>query len=367
MSIIKNINKDEFVYNIGHKKISRFLPQEWGLERKTPFTTTNGFKVLCRYTYKMNNALQNIKKFYKKEFNSDNSYTIDEYIGIFQNLVNKINDIVTKKSCLLDDKEYNEDLPFEKQRNFVTYERERKILKTANKQAFVWDSGEMIGFSKDAYLKLLPLVKKMFMIEKMCSFTTRKFWKSEMTKPRKIDMNKPFKLVVRVVFPQNWRNIDQSHNIADYYRNKKYVSASIIDEKHIKNLFMYNLWKHSEAALLLLDCNEQNFVCADATDSYSEEAIDGIIPFNDDFFASQVNRVDYIRRNKKDYDFFSNAVEISTPKGVLSEIKGVSEVNLKNPKIIGVIAPNKISTEYAKKLAQKNKVPFYQINTFTQG
>ena len=357
----------EIVFDIKGKKISRDLPKHWGYDISDIFCSTkNAFMDFCRYVHKMQRALFEIKKFYKEEFNKDNSYTIDEYIGIFDNTIEKLNGLILNEEWLKTSKKNKTYLPLDKQNTFAISHREQYYK--LNRKAFVFEYGsEMVGFSDEAYGEILSLAKKIFMIEKMCSFTTRKFWQKEITDVKDLDLqNKPFKIIARVIMPKNWRANEDNKTVMNYYNNKIYTSSSLIDEKHKTNLFMFQNWKHSRAAILILEYDDKKFLCADTNDSFSEENINGLNPLDSHAFYSTVSRIDQENVNENNHEFFSQAVEIATPKGIISKLWGVSEINMKNAKVVGVIAPNKISIEFAKEEAEKRNVPLFLDNIFEQ-
>ncbi len=338
---------------IESKKISRCLPKDWDLKGKRyPLLYYLEFS---KYVESMYSHLLDIKKYYEKDFNEDNTYTIQEYIDLFNVITRKLTVLLATDDVI---KKIGKFGFFSPKDSFcVTSVFD---LQKLDKKAFkISEDGSVVGFNDEIYKKVEPLVKKIFMIEKMCSFTTRKFWAKEITDIKDFCVNKPYKILARVVFPDNWRATKEEKEVRNYYKNKIYTSASIIDEKHTNNLFMYYDWKHEKAAILILSYDENNFVCANYFDSMSEEYINNKNPLFQPTEHSDVFKVDETTIDDRKHEFYSNATEIATPKGILNNIMECSEVNLKNPKVVGVIAPNALSINFAKKEAEKRNVPVF--------
>ena len=94
-------------YNIdlkGHK-ILKNLPKIWDTaDVDKPINEMFVLDDFGNYAKRMYGCLNGIKKFYEKEFNEDNTNTIDEYIGLFYSIIKKINKLLLNelsalKSC----------------------------------------------------------------------------------------------------------------------------------------------------------------------------------------------------------------------------------------------------------------------------
>lgn len=349
------------IFNCDLSNIKRKLPKRWEVDVTKNQSTTNGLIDLSTYVMHMHRALLDIKQYYEEDFNNDNTYSIDDYISLFNLSVKKINKLLLNRYNAISST--NKDYEFDVENSFCTFMKFQ--YRKLNKKAFVFDKNslDMYGFTDETYEKLLPLVNKIFMIEKMCSFTTRKFWEKEITKIENFEPEKPYKIIVRVITPMNWRSYDNSIVAHNYFKNKIYTSASLIDEQTNKNLINYAEWSFTKAAILILAYDNNSFVCAKETDTYSEEYINKEMPpiGNADFYSS-VNLVDEEIKNDNLHEFFSKGLEIATPKAILENVWNFTEVDMKNPKVVGVISPNKKSTKYAKQFADEYNVPLYNIN-----
>ena len=354
-------------------KIHRQFPQRWEKDIVEMFSTTNGLVDFSRYTINMDRALKSIKKFYENEFNQDpliksSENTIDDYLQIFNNITGKIAKIIL-------DKEYTngydfDDYSFNTEFNFCVlskndYDKLNKNLfyiKTNLKFKKNRHNVDLLGFNDATYKKLLPLAKEMFMLEKYCSFVTRKFWQKEITSIIELDLKKPFKIITRVLFPENWREGKNKKELEKFYNNKIYESASLIDEQHKINLIFAS--ETIVAALLILEYDEDKFLCANLSDAYSEEYINNKNPFVKKSFYSSVSKINSYKDKDNIHEFFADATEIATPKGILAYNYTYNEVDMKNAKVVGVIAPNEKSVEFAKKEATKRGVPLFVDTNF---
>ena len=315
----------------GHK-LTKTLPKQWitsdiDQPKGRELFVLEDFEV---YLNKLHASLLGIKKYYEKEFNKDSSYAIDDLIALYNNAYNKIVNYLIPGSPFL-----NMD----------------KIKIDSEK--FVFNKGRVCGFTDKFYDRINYYAKLMFMIEKICSFTTRKFWQKEMTKFEDLDLNKNYKILVKCVFPYAWRGCDmsKSQKIDQYMKSRVFHSTSIIDENHFYNLFCTNI--NSKYALLIIDYDDEKFVCASPTDSYSEEVIDRKNLIKDKYIFSDVLLQSDENINDQNHKFFAEAVECETPQGLLNNIKFYTEVNFKeiNPK--AVIAPNEESVEFANEIAKQ--------------
>ena len=339
-------------------KISRILPKYWNFtyEWKNLNVKPNGLLGFASYLQKMKVGLKDIKKFYEQDFNENNDYSIDTYIALFNNLLSQIDDILLNKSNIKQIKKAYR-IRGKVDISNLHYDYYKKLI---NKNAFVYnDNKDMYGFSNAAYEKLAPLAKKIFMIEKMCSFTTRKFWQNEITDIKDFNIKKPYTIIARVILPENWRPIGNKKFIKEYYKKRIYTSASLIDKSHTENVFSSYSSKY---ALLILKFDNDKFICADNDDAFSEEFINGANPYADKTEYTFVNLVDEQEIDNNEHKLYSIGVEIFTPKGILNKLKydyQYSEINMKNAEIVGVISPNKSSNEFAESQAKKINVPVY--------
>ena len=123
-----------------------------------------------------------------------------------------------------------------------------------------------------------------------------------------------------------------------------------------------------EMAILLLEYDDKSFVCADAEDDFSEEEIDGFSTSETQTEYTNVFAVSNDNVNGKQHKIFANAVETATPMSIFRMLDHslYSEVNMKDPKVFGVVAPNEESIEFAKKIAEQYKVKFITPQDFNK-
>lgn len=333
----------------GHK-ISRVLPKEWTTSDKDKpnkeFFVLEDFAI---YLTKMYDSLIGIKKNYQKEFDADSPYTIDDFIDLFNNAFAKI-----VRSFVPDSKARYKLLAKQRKDSITGNIRKRfSVLEDVpkNTENFVFKHGKAIGFTDELYKKINKYANQIFMIEKISSFTTRKFWQQEMTKADELDLNKKYKILVKCVFPNGWRESNNSKKFSDYMDSRAFYSTSLIDENHFYSTFLS--FTTGPYALLLVDYDDKNFVCASPTDSYSEEVIDRKNLLKEKKIFSDILLQSEEDINNKNHKFFAEAVECETPKNLLENLKFYTEVNIRNIKPKAVIAPNKYSIEFAQQVAKE--------------
>ena len=333
---------------LSSKKVIRDLPQDWeSVKEGTNYKQVDvEFGTYCEKLY---NSLLGIKKYYEKDFNADNTYTIDECIELFESSYNKILTILRPKTD-----EQAREILFSRPERFEIFKNKKKI----NKDVYKRDSlGIICGFSNWGYEKILPNAKKIFMLEKFCAFTTRKFWKREITKIQNLDMKKPFKILVKCIFPYNWRMDGVTQDLREYYNQRIYSSTSLVDEKTTSQVFTMPTSK--VVAALIVDYDNKIFVCASNEDSFSEEKINDNNKLLYKVDYSNVMLVDESNTHKTNHKCYANAVETETPKNILNNIFSYSEVNVKNAKPVGVLVPNIESYNFAKQEAERRNLPLY--------
>ena len=352
-----------FEIEYDNEKILRKLPKSWKSRSNDLNNKVYGNYEIAEYCRKLFDSLLGIKKYDEQKFNKNNSWTIDEYIQIFNSIYKQIFDTLIDKNMA---KAYfnmqkNPSNDFDRYKKFYIF----SFTKTYNKSAFVFekdtDEKEVIGFSSKAYKAIEPLFKKLFMLEKMCAFTTRKFWRDELTKFEDLDLSKKYKILVKVVFKKNWRTQKLTKKLKNYYNERIYQSASLIDPKNKNKIFTFHTLNENYA-LLLMDYDDNTYVCSSPDDDYSEEQIDGKNPIitqakYTDLFLQDVEIVD-----GKVHKLYADTVECLTPNVVLHNTKMFSEVNLKNAKPIAVISPNKSNLCFASQKAKELNLPLLQFD-----
>lgn len=337
-------------------KVTRVLPKSW---RNRIFgEKVFGDVEFATYCKKLYTSLLGIKKYYKSDFNKDNTHPIDEYIDLFNDLYDKFlnlsisNNQINKYFEECKKKEIDVDLNgrFDIFENLL--QRNKDIYKTNAKN-------ETTGFTENGYNQVKKIAKQMFVMEKLCAFTTRKFWKNELTNIDKLNLKSKFKILVKCVMRDEWRQDHKSKDEQEFLNDRIYCSASLIDENSKEKLFA--LTSIDTFAIMIMDCDEKDIICASNKDSYSEEHIDNQNLIKDKKEFTKILLQDNIAINGKNHKLFAEAVECETPKNILKNIKRYSEVNLRSAKPIGIICPNLQSEKFCQKQAKKLNLPLYSF------
>ena len=340
-----------FDVSLKSHKISKSLPKVWKTaDKDSPETEMFVLEDFSMYAKKLFDSLVGIKMFYEKEFNADNTNTIDEYIDLFNiSFGSFINELVEDSGYVFGLTVYDV-LKSHKKREDLRFFSLLEDVKKSPKYFTFDEKGKVNGFNDATHKRLSRHAKQLFMIEKMCSFTTRKFWQNEITSFKDLDLKKPYKILVKCIMSNDWRKEKRSKKLTKYMESRKYYSTSLINEKTFTKTFFSGFQSY---ALLLVDYDNKEFVCASPSDDYSEEVIDRINMLSEKKVFSDVLLQDKITRNKKIHKFFAEAVECETPKNILHCVGLYSEINFKNIKPKAVIAPNEDSFDFAQNLAKE--------------
>ncbi len=340
----------ELKLDIKEHKLTKTLPQVWLTpDRDIPENEMFVLEDFSVYAKKLYASLLGIKKFYQDKFNKNNTYTIDEYLQLFDSAYNKILNVfvpTTQATKIISSDKTLKQKDYNAETRFLLLE---KVLQNNNNFKFD-ENNNLIGFSDETYLKIKNKVKQLFLIEKLCSFTTREFWKEEITSFEDLDLNKPYKILVKCVLKDGWRKEGKSKKLDNFMKSKIFNSTSLIDNKHFYNTFFAFT---SQYALLLIDYSDKDYVCASAKDSYSEEVIDNknLLEFKRVF--SDILLQNEINENQQNHKFYAEAVECETPQNILDNIELYTEVNMKHIKPKAVIVPNYDSIDFAKQVAKE--------------
>ena len=150
-----------------------------------------------------------------------------------------------------------------------------------------------------------------------------------------------------------------------YYKERIYSSASLIDNETKDKIFNFNNSRNT-MAILLMDYDDNCFVCASKSDNYSEETIDGENPILLKSVYSEIMTQSCDEVHGKIHKLYADAVETLTPIYILKNVKTFSEINLKNAKPKAVISPNKQSVKFSQEMAEKLGVPFIYSKSFME-
>lgn len=340
------------VYDIKLKnnKISKKFPKVWTTaDKDNPDNEMFVLEDFSVYAKKLYKSLIGIKKYYEKDFNASNICTINSYIDLFNDNLNSILSVICSGS------EHATKVTAFQALNGISLDHDERfdLLENVVKDSkhFVFDKNEkVVGFTDSTYSKISSFAKQIFIIEKLCSFTTRKFWQEEITKFEDLDLNKNYKILVKCVMPDGWRRERKSKKLNQYMESRSYHSTSLIDQNNFYRTF-FSFTGHY--ALLLMDYEDKDFICASPSDDYSEEVINGTNLISDKKVFSNILLQDELNEDQKNHKFFAEAVECETPKNILNNIRLYSEINLRNIKPRAVISPNLESLDFAENVAKQ--------------
>ena len=167
-------------------------------------------------------------------------------------------------------------------------------------------------------------------------------------------------MIVKIVFPHGWRSdLFIAKRMEKFTQNRKYQSASLINNKSLFCLFNY--FNNKESALFIYEPDSSKIVCANKYDAYSDEYINNRNPYWESNCFSSLSLIDSQNIDGDLHDLYANATEVATPNVLLHNGGTYNELVIRDPKIIGVLAPNKNSEKYAKKLATEKNVPYYGV------
>lgn len=310
-------------------------------------------KELFYYVSIMHHDLLQIKKFYKKEFLKIAGNSIDEYIGLFQKYANSLFSTCFYAKQLIVQKNF----PFATHYNL--FWKDGKFL-YGQKNFFPFkvlkfdDDHRPTGIKEKYFQKIEKIAKKIFMLEKICSFSTQKIWQQEIEKLSGANFSRDRAMIVKVIFPGGWQK-EISLEGADKWQTRRCQSTSLIDNAHSKNLFLYD--EKQECACLVVKPNQEKIICASSTDMWSTETTTQSTKSNQHLAKhTGVTKILTFDDNLH-HAIYAYGTLISTPKGLLGD--KYNEVLMVDPEYCAVYAPNKNSADYAKVVAEKMDLPFF--------
>lgn len=314
----------------------------------------NDFLELLFYIRHMHSDLLGIKKFYSADFKKLDGRSIDDYISLFESYVKQILNIsYTKKQLVMQGS-----IPFLRKSKLWSDDKfDFRLPAFYPQKILVLDINKTeVGITEQSYRQIDQIAKKIFMLEKYCSKTTKKFWQQGMvSSAEQIDFSKNYSMLVKVIFPGGWGG-EQVNCNSQLLGLKRAQSTSLIDHKHPKNLFLYK--DGIECACLVVEPSSQNMLCANKKDMWSLERID----FKNKYLRmdgkchSDVSRVHEFDDEVGNHKIFAYGTQIATPKAIFGD--GYNEVLMLDAKFIAVVSPNKNSNDYAKAVAEKLDLPF---------
>lgn len=311
----------------------------------------NEFYDFSKYCYSLRSDLLSVKKHYKDEFNKQNTITIDEYIAIFDDVYEKYENYVSNPEIINEIKKgYTCD-----EWKCVRFHSDL-IKKFLRNNLFKKCDNETCMIDNEVFENVKEITKQIFMLEKFCSFTTKKFWKNELSNINEFmeKQNSEYGFIAQVIFSFNWRNETQSMSLDSYFNKKTVFSASYISDKKTTYFGLAN----NVAIAGLLYSSAKSLIFGSAYDSMTEERIDGKNPLSDKVNYTNIDRVAMFDKDGELHEIYGTGTEISTPKSIMDKSQTYNEIVLdrKHDKPVAVFYADKSSYFYAKFLAKKYKL-----------
>lgn len=341
-------------------KIIKNLPQYWeetNLQRQYKADCNHDLAEYCRLLFA---SLMEIKQDYENKFNRLSTTPIQDYIDFFNEQYSKIADVLLNAKAV---KNFEISMHANNP-EYYTYITRFFALKESDcinsgvlKIGF---DGKPYGYSDSAYAIIKPLVTNIFLIDKLCSFVTKKFWQEEITSLSDLSLKGNFKILIKTVFAENWRRDKVSPTIKKFHQDRIYQSASLIDNKHKYSFFGSR--NNFVKAWLVMGFDQKKFMCANSDDSFSDESINNANPLIEKNVYTDVLLQGCTKKGEKEHKLYAVAVEAITPKFLLKHMYDYSEVNLQDTKPVAVINLGGYeNTQFAKKQAQKFDVPVLDL------
>lgn len=307
------------------------------------------------YVNKLSMDLDLVSYYNKNRFNSLDKISINEYVELFNKYLDDFNKLIFSEIGYGNfKKSYNSVKSISM--SLLQYD----TLKYLNPDIFEKNyQGKLIAIKSEYFNAIEKAAKKIFMLEKLCASTSKKIWNMDLTNPQEINLSKPYRIIVKKIFEDGWRIDNNKENIQKFSNDRIYQSASLISHKNHKKLFMDHI--SSKSALLIYEPDSSKIVCSSQTDAFSDEYINNKNPYAEADAYSNIQLMDIVNINGNEHKLFARGTEICTPIVLLKNFESVNEIVMKNPKIVGVLAPQKNCEEFAKKIAKQHNVQYYGI------
>lgn len=330
------------------EKIVRKFSKYWGDIYPDFCEYGNSLDVLIRYAQMMKDIVSEIEQNESKNFDILSPTPISDYKLLVDRYYGRLLDLTFKREYL---NKIGPEVSALKRENYINTSQSLKV------ENFVYDEfGVAVGIKDGCFKSFNTIAKKFYVLEKVIAHTTKQIWQNEITPTFKFDQSRPFKLIVKTVFPQTWRFSGKKEDIDSFGKQKCFQSASLISNEKPHALYLYIPKKI--CALLVYRYEKDKFIVADHHDIRSSEFINRNNPYEEFIIYDPIEKIYAEKVDGKMHDLFAKATEIATPNYVLSKSIFYNEVVLKNPKIEGILAPNESSVNYAIMLAKQLEKPY---------
>lgn len=338
-------------------KLTRKFPKKWGYINGRAREYVNGLAMFYVYCTNLREDMCGIERHDQKSFDAKNFFAIREYKMLFDKYLKEFNNIVLKKEKLdyfnkNAGKEKTKELLIELNENLEEYINYEKFNTNKKFKTF--------GVKNEYYDEINEAAKKIFLLEKYCSSTTKQIWNEQLTKFKKFDQYEAYNIIIKIVFPNSWRQeLFISKKIKKFVQQRKYQSASLMNDRSMFCLFNY--YNRRTSALLIYEPDASKIVCANKIDAFSDEYINKKNPYYEKTPKLDIKLIEKTNIDGKLHELYANATEIATPNCLLYNEGTYNEVVVRNPKVIGVLAPNKESEKFAQEVAKSQDVEYYGI------
>ena len=166
-------------------------------------------------------------------------------------------------------------------------------------------------------------------------------------------------MIVKIVFPYGWRKGTPNNEEREFCDSRIYQSASVISDK--SSFCLFNYFNQKESALLVFAPQAEKIMCGRQVDAFSDEFINGKNPNNTTKAYSCVTLIDKFTVKHKLHELYATATEVITPNILLHNGGTYNEVILRNPTVVGVLAPNERSVRYAQEMAKRYGVKYHGV------
>ena len=348
------------MYNGKPVKIVKNLPQYWGKTNVQSPYRADGNCDLAEYCRLLFSSLMEIKEDYEAKFNRLSITPIQDYIDFFDDQYSKIANVLLNAKAV---KNFSANMRANNPKYYTYITRFFALRENSCCNSGVLKigfDGKSYGYSDSAYAVIKPLVTNIFLIDKVCSFITRKFWQEEITSLSDLSLKGDFKILIKTVFAENWRRDKVSPTIKKFHQDRIYQSASLIDNKHKYSFFGSR--NNFVKAWLVMGFDPNKFMCANSDDSFSDESINDTNPLIEKNVYTDVLLQSCVKKGGKEHKLYAVAVEAITPKFLLNRMYDYSEVNLQEAKPVAVINLGGYeNTKFAQKQAQKFDIPILDL------
>ena len=331
-------------------KIKREFPRDWRVEYDGTKTRVNIISDFVRYAYSLHRSIEKSCQNCKITFPLV-SKTLGEYAKLFDVYYDRFVGLLCDKTKLELQKKDGETAWNEFGRFNST-----ALKKCLNREKFLFDGdGCLIGIKDQYYEQFSHIAKRIFMIEKFAESQTKKVWRAELTPTDKLNLLQKYMIMVKAVYPESWRGELTPQEI-NFGERKRYQSASLWTDMD-QRLFFFGVGERNIASVLVYKPEPEKIVCAFNGDAFSDEFIDGHCPYKAKCFYSKINLIDSKKYVDGNHELYANANNVLLPEDLLyGGVNEYNEIVLNDPKVVGVIAPNKESIPFAKEVAKKMNV-----------